>query len=72
MAKVSLKRQYITISDIQSEYLPISKKKIRVLVTKYLPTKRLGNRIFVERGKLEELLSSTDGQPLDLTSKSQD
>ena len=62
-----LKRQYITISDIQNEYLPISKKKIRVLVKKYLPTRMLGNRIFVDRQKLEELLASEDGQKLDLS-----
>ena len=62
-----LKRQYLTISDIQNEYLPISKKKIRVLVKKYLPTRMLGNRIFVDRQKLEELLASEDGQRLDLS-----
>ena len=61
-----LKRQYITISDIQNEYLPISKKKIRVLVKKYLSTRMLGNRIFVDRQKLEELLASEDGQKLEL------
>lgn len=72
MAKAALKRQYVTISDIQREYLPISKKKIRVLVKKYLPAKMLGNRIFVEREKLEELLANPDGQPLDLTSNSPD
>ena len=66
MATKKLKRQYLTISEIQEEYLPISKKKIRVLVKKYLPTRMLGNRIFVERQKLEELLSSEDGQKLDL------
>ena len=62
-----LRRQYITISEIQNEYLPISKKKIRVLVKKYLPTRMLGNRIFVDRQKLEELLASEDGQRLDLS-----
>lgn len=72
MAKAALKRQYVTISDIQREYLPISKKKIRVLVKKYLPAKMLGNRISVEREKLEELLANPDGQPLDLTSNSPD
>ena len=60
-------RQYLTISEIQDEYLPISKKKIRILVKKYLPTRMLGNRIFVDRAKLEELLSSEDGQRLDLS-----
>ena len=61
------KRQYVTIAEIQEEYLPISKKKIRVLVKKYLPTRMLGNRIFVDRQKLEELLASEDGQKLDLS-----
>ena len=61
------KRQYLTISEIQDEYLPISKKKIRILVKKDLPTRMLGNRIFVDRAKLEELLSSEDGQRLDLS-----
>ena len=60
------KRQYLTIAEIQDEYLPISKKKIRILVKKYLPTRMLGNRIFVDRARLEELLSSEDGQRLDL------
>lgn len=61
------KRQYLTISEIQDEYLPISKKKIRILVKKYLPIRMLGNRIFVDRAKLEELLASEDGQRLDLS-----
>ena len=60
------RRQYVTISEIQEEYLPISKKKIRILVKKYLPTRMLGNRIFVDRQKLEELLASEDGQKLEL------
>lgn len=66
MAVKKAKRQYVTISEIQEEYLPISKKKIRVLVKKYLPTRMLGNRLFVDRQKLEELLASEDGQRLDL------
>ena len=65
MAKKA-KRQYVTIAEIQEEYLPISKKKIRVLVKKYLPTRMLGNRIFVDRQKMEELLASEDGQKLEL------
>ena len=65
MAK-KVKRQYVTIAEIQEEYLPISKKKIRVLVKRYLPTRMLGNRIFVDRQKLEELLASEDGQKLEL------
>ncbi len=67
MTVKKLKRQYVTISEIQEEYLPISKKKIRILVKKYLPTRMLGNRIFVDRAKLEELLASEGGQRLDLS-----
>jgi hypothetical protein len=66
MAVKKTKRQYLTIAEIQEEYLPISKKKIRILVKRYLPTRMLGNRIFVDREKLEELLSNTDNGRLDL------
>ena len=38
------KRQYLTISEIQDEYLPISKKRYE-FSEKYLPTRMLGNRI---------------------------
>ena len=72
MEEKKVKRQYLTITDIQNEYLPISKKKIRILAKKYLPTKMLGNRIFVERKQLEDLLSSTDIERLDLNSNTQD
>ena len=61
-----VKSQYVSVADIQAEYLPISKKKIRVLMKKYLPVRMIGNRIFVERKALEELLASEDGQRLDL------
>ena len=71
MEDKKVKRQYITITDIQNEYLPISKKKIRILVKKYLTPKILGNRIFVERKQLEELLSSTDTEHLDLNSNAE-
>ena len=50
-----VKSQYVSVADIQAEYLPISKKKIRVLMKKYLPVRMIGNRIFVERKALEEL-----------------
>ena len=52
-------RKYLSIDDIQKEYLPISKKRLRVLVKKYLETKIIGNRIFVERNELEQLLQGT-------------
>lgn len=69
MMKSQAMRKYITIDEIQREYLPMSKKKIRILVKRYLPAKMLGNRIFVERQKLEELLSSTELHQLDLSAE---
>ena len=50
-------RKYLTINEIQEEYLPISKKKIRELVNEHLNVKRIGGRIYVERAALEALLS---------------
>ncbi len=55
-------RKYLTVSDIQREYLPISKKKIRELVKEHLYVKMIGNRIYVERAALEALLSNGKSQ----------
>ncbi len=41
------KCQYISITDIQKEYLPISRKKLRIFVKRYLDTKMIGNRILL-------------------------
>ena len=51
-------RKYLSIDDIQKEYLPISKKRLRLFVKKHLETKTIGNRIFVERAELERLLKN--------------
>lgn len=51
-------RKYLSIDDIQKEYLPISKKKLRAFSKKYLDVKIIGNRMFVEREQLESLLNS--------------
>ena len=58
----------VDITEIVTTYLPISKKKARKFVSLYLDTKKIGNRIYVEREKLEELLynSNRDNFPLDL------
>lgn len=53
-------RKYLSIDDIQKEYLPISKKRLRILVKKHLDTKTIGNRLFVEREQLEALLNSNN------------
>ena len=58
----STERKYLTISDIQREYLPISKKKIREFVKEHLYVKLIGGRIYVEREALEALLSSGKSQ----------
>ena len=57
-------RKYVSIDDIQREYLPVSKKKIRSLVKQYLPVKTIGGRMFVQRETLEQLLSDKDSLPL--------
>lgn len=53
-------RQYITIDEIKKSYLPMSKKKIREFVKKYLNIKVIGNRIYVERAALEAILEDPD------------
>ena len=55
-------RKYLTISEIQREYLPLSNKKIREFVKEHLYVKKIGNRIYVERTALEALLSSGKSQ----------
>ena len=59
-------RKYLSIDDIHKEYLPVSKKKIRNFVKRYLPVKMIGGRIFVERESLEALLKDPDRDILPL------
>ena len=54
------KSAMVDISEITSSYLKISKRKARKFVSLYLEPKRIGNRIYVERSKLEALLSNPD------------
>ena len=56
----------MSIDDIQKEYLPVSKKKIRIFVKKYLPVKLIGRRIYVERASLERLLADPEREYLPL------
>lgn len=58
---------YVDINEIVTRYLPVSKRKARKFVALYLEPKRIGNRIYVERARLEELLSDPDRErfPLD-------
>ena len=55
-------RKYLSVSDVRAEYLPISKKKIRELVKQHLYIKKIGNRIYVKRAALEDLLNNGRSQ----------
>ena len=66
MNNQSAVRKYLSIDDIYKSYLPVSKKKIRVFVKKYLPVKLIGGRMFTERDALERLLSDPDRDILPL------
>ena len=57
MTTTNPKSTMVDISQIVSTYLPVSKKKARKFVQLYLDSKKIGNRIYVEREKLEALLS---------------
>ncbi len=58
----------VGITEITEAYLPISKRKVRRFVSIYLNPVFIGNRMFVEREKLEKLLyeSGREHFPLDL------
>ena len=49
-------RKYLSIDEIQQEYLPISKKKIRALVKEKLTYTVIGKRMYVDRQALERML----------------
>lgn len=55
-----IERRYLSIEEIQTQYLPVSKKRIRAFVKQYLNVKFIGGRIFVDRQQLEALLSCPD------------
>ena len=56
---MELKRKYLTIDEVQQEYLPISKKKIRSLMKENLSVRMIGGRMYIERVELEHLLANT-------------
>lgn len=59
---------WVDINELTRYYLPISKRKARKFVALYLTPKRVGNRIYIERQQLEQLLNDPDRElfPLDL------
>ena len=62
------KSKLVGITEITQAYLPISKKRARRFVKLYLPNKMIGNRLFIERQKLEDLLNDPNRErfPLDV------
>ena len=52
------KPRYLTIDDIQRDFLPISKKRIRKIVNEHIHTIRVGNKILVDRNHLENFLEN--------------
>jgi len=62
------KSTLVGITEITQRYLPVSKRKARKFVSLYLEPKRIGNRIYVERERLEELLRDPEREqfPLNL------
>lgn len=60
------KSALVDISEIVQSYLPVSKRKARKFVSLYLDTKRIGNRIYVERAKLEALLTDPNREDFPL------
>ena len=46
-------KQWVSVSEIQRLYPPLSKKKIRELICKNLDVVKAGNKMIVERKQLE-------------------
>ena len=64
---MELKRSILVdIGEIVNCYLPVSRKKARKFVSLYLDAKKIGNRIYVERAKLEELLTDPNREEFPL------
>jgi len=61
-------QRMVGITEIIQRYLPVSKRKARKFVLLYLDPKRIGNRLYVDRSRLEQLLSdpNRDDFPLNL------
>lgn len=60
--------EWVDICEVVTCYLPVSKRKARRFVELYLTPKRVGNRIYVERRQLEQLLADPEKEtfPLDV------
>ena len=61
-------RSMVGIAEITERDLPISKRTARKFVSLYLDCKRIGNRIYVDRQQLEQLLSDPNREKFPLNS----
>lgn len=50
------KRCYLSVDDIANCYLPMTKKKIREMISEALPCKHIGRRIYVNKELFEKWL----------------
>jgi len=50
--KENVSKKWLTVLEIQREYLQLSKKKIRKLICENLDVTRVGNKLIVERDQL--------------------
>ena len=58
--------EWVDICELVSVYIPVSKRKARKFVELYLTPKRVGNRIYVARKQLEELLDDPERESFPL------
>ena len=66
MTKEIKLRKFLSVDDIQQEYLPVSKKRIRMFAKKYLDYKVIGGKLFVQREQLESILTNPEAKNLPL------
>lgn len=52
--------QFISVDEIQKTILPMNKKTIRRFLHQYLPVKKIGRQLYVNRAELIQLLSDAD------------
>lgn len=65
----SQKHMLVDISELTQTYLPMSRKKARKFVKRYLDPIWIGNRMYVDRALLEALLDGINGNHFPLDSK---
>lgn len=58
--------EWVDICELTTCYISCSKRKARKFVDLYLTPKRVGNRIYVERRQLEQLLADPERESFPL------